>query len=1220
MKKLLLTLIVLSSCLLGVKAGEIEDYKVDFTQKGKSTIGWKADIIQDDWITADADGLHLYNPEVRETNSNYQLILFSDVYLEVGVNYTIKIVAKVSNDSAQVRCIIGDYSDGIKGTIVVNSTEYKEYTITGSAPVAKCYFNAMFGHYVGTVSFKSITITHDGNVYPMVWVEQLTNGNAEKTWADLGLANIKYDDEENFFKICAWSKEKGVNMNADGKWKAFPARIEVDPTDANNHIFVVHGQIADTEGDASEWDNQFWIMSPKPWKAGTRLRIQFRYRCYGASSVRTRTEIHKNPENYFSYNPIGYITFTEEWQTFDKKININTYMNGGWSIAFSLNSEIKYPVDFYFDDLSLQSEEIDNSPEKLIQYLTELLETTTNAIEALTYAVPGKAVLEALVAEASTATVETDANQLLAYITQLQEQTSIVVALDGQYKKLADLITTMNTTVENNPHADEIDLAEATALAQEIEAGLQAGNYSASDIEQLIASLNNYIIELSEISLTINVEEAGSLGDLVLEKGVEFNDVIRLRISGRLNATDLNTLKSFNKLQWLDLSETNITTIANEQFKNKNYLKKVVLPNKTTIIGSNAFYGCGALEEVIIPATIQMIGDYAFYGCQGLWGINLPVGLSSIGASAFYNCSSLKTLELPKGLISINSNAFSGCSSLETIELPEGLTSINSNAFQGTSLEEVVLPSSLQTINSPFSSCSKLKTITIKAFTAPDTNNNPVASNANNVKLLVPNLSLNVYKQAAYWNDFNIEGADIMPENITINTDYRMNWSESQTLNYSPNIYITPFASLWISGNSALSANNFTLAYDYRYNSFASLLSHSPAISANNVAIDVTTTANRWYFMSMPFDVKVSDIGLMFAGTPYAIRKYDGNKRAQGLTDETWVNIGNDETISAYQGFILQSASTDSNRSYNGFTFSAVNNEKKNNIFANDDIEVELTEFSSEFEHNRSWNLIGNPYPTYYDIRAMKTTAPIIIWNYSNNNYQAYSPVDDAYILNPGQAFFIQRPINDGETLTFQKQGRQIDIEVRPAEDVTNRAPKLDERSVFNLTINGSEMSDRTRFVINNSAKMSYESSRDASKFMSDAQSIQLYTIQNGVKFAINERPLGNAIIELGMLISKAGNYTIALSTTIDNEVYLIDRLTGQEIRLDGSEGYHFNAEQGTIEGRFAIRLGSGEATGIKSMEHKTNNSEMYYDLQGRKTERPAKGVYIKNSKKVVIK
>lgn len=950
------------------------------------------------------------------------------------------------------------------------------------------------------------------------------------------------------------------------------------------------------------------------------------------------------------------------------------------------------------------------SPEALLARLTAQLEATAAAIAGLTYAVPGKTELEALVTEASAATVETEKAQLKAYIQQLKEQTAAVVALDNQYKTLATLAAKVTTTAESNPFADATILAEATAFVLEVEAGLQACTYTAAQVDELVAKLNNYIEQLSLIYLTIHVDDPGSLGDLVLEKGVEFADVAGLRVSGKLNTADQTTLKAFNSLQLIDLAETNLTKITDEQFSGKGMLKKVILPNKTTTIGSNAFYNCYALEEIVVPATLQTIGEYAFYNCKALTAFYFPEGLTRIGYDAFYcnndsgyydeygnyvqtgggslkeislpgtlvdnmgnaigsyafygqtqvtkitlaegitslpesvfrNCTNLTELTLPSTLTYINSYAFGYCSALKNLDLPEGLVSIQNNAFRNcTALEEVILPSTLQSLYRPFYNCPKLTKMTVKAIAAPDPQNNSIMGNSDaaaNVTLTVPNLSINVYKQAQYWNEFNIVGADIMPENITINTDYRLNWPEGLALDYRPNIYVASNASLWVNGNSVLSAGNFTLAYSYRNatndyqwysdlqrymynrdNCFAALLNHATYARANQVNVEAYTPTNRWSFMSMPFDVKASDIALMFAETPYVIRKYDGAKRAEGKTGETWVNIAADETIPAGQGFILQSASTDGNRDYNGFTFTAVNNEKKNDIFANDDVDVALAEYGAEFEHNRSWNLIGNPYPAYYDIRAMKTTAPITIWDDYNNNYQAYSPVDDAYILNPGQAFFIQRPINDGETLTFQKEGRQIDMEVRPIEDVANRAPRVDERSVFNLMVNGNEMGDRTRFVINNGAMMEYEAGRDANKFVSDEQSVQLYTIQNNVHFAINERPLGDAVIELGMIISKAGSYTFTLSTEVENEVYLIDRLTGMEIRLDGTEGYVFDVEQGTIEGRFAIRLGGGDVTGIKSLE-RDSNAENYYDLQGRKIEMPAKGVYINNGKKVVVK
>lgn len=343
------TLLALMACFLGAKAVEITDFTVNYAEKGKSTIGWKADMIQDEWITADEDGLHLYNPEVTENFYDYQLWIFNGADLEVDLEYTIKIVAKVSEGSADVRCRIGDWGGGISGTITVNSTEYQEYTYTGNATTASNGLLVQFGDYVGTVSFKSVTITHEGKEErPVEWIDQLTNGDAETPWTE-EQKNIAYNDQENNLYICAWSKEKGRNLDDNDAWNPFPADIEeVD----GSHVFVVHGQIADTEGDASAWDNQFWIQSPKQLKVGSQFKLHFRYKASEAATTNTQFH-HQNPSDYVHWQAIGDINFTTEWQEYDGVVTVPDAATDAFSIAFNLNAENKNAVNFYFDDISL---------------------------------------------------------------------------------------------------------------------------------------------------------------------------------------------------------------------------------------------------------------------------------------------------------------------------------------------------------------------------------------------------------------------------------------------------------------------------------------------------------------------------------------------------------------------------------------------------------------------------------------------------------------------------------------------------------------------------------------------------------------------------------------------------------------------------------------------------------------------------------------------------
>jgi hypothetical protein len=393
---------------------------------------------------------------------------------------------------------------------------------------------------------------------------------------------------------------------------------------------------------------------------------------------------------------------------------------------------------------------------------------------------------------------------------------------------------------------------------------------------------------------------------------------------------------------------------------------------------------------------------------------------------------------------------------------------------------------------------------------------------------------------------------------------------------------------------------------------------------ADNVSVSLNTNTYRWNFLTFPFDVKVGDIiNLNQTNAPLVIRRYDGKNRAEGKMGETWVDMTPDMTLEAGKGYIWQSAEGDQNNSENDFSVPALDNAKKNNIFTANDVTVQLEENLSEFSWNRSWNLIGNPYPAFYDIRAMQTTAPITIWNVNNQVYQAYVPGDDNYILNPGQAFFIQRPL-DQESITFLKEGRQANLVVRDeiGGNVT-RAAKNSERFVFNLILTGSEekQGDRTRIVFNAEAKSDYEAGRDASKFMSpEASAAQIFTTVGDLRYAINERPAMDGIVELGLSIGTAGSYTIALNTMVENEVFLIDRETGNETRIDGGSTYTFNANKGTIEGRFALRFGNGEVTGIKAIVSDSNKADNWYNLKGQRVNAPTKGLYIQNGKKTVVK
>jgi len=516
--------------------------------------------------------------------------------------------------------------------------------------------------------------------------------------------------------------------------------------------------------------------------------------------------------------------------------------------------------------------------------------------------------------------------------------------------------------------------------------------------------------------------------------------------------------------------------------------------------------------------------------------------------------------------------------------------------------------------------------------------------------LYVPAISVQAYQNNYNWNNWNIQGIDELPEKFHAITDFQITWPDTQindSVQYKPDMrigqynlggnYDYTYGAVTVNANkdNTVSLGQFTIVYDpnveltrrysWGYNEFSSngsLLNYAENMRADNVTVDYWVRRDRWTFFSLPFDAKVSEIGLNFENTPFVIRKYDAAARAAGNMDETWVNMTADSVLHAGEGYIIQSTAMDYNeeyRDYNGFFFKAMQTTNKNNIFVSDDVEVPLKQFASEFAHNQNWNLIGNPYPCYYNIQGMQTNAPITVWNHYYQSYEAYSPLDDQYILNPGEAFFVQRPVNES-SIVFIEEGRQARRDqVKDLVYGARSAMKMADRYVFNITISDGETTDRTRIVINEEAKAGYEQDKDASKFMSLNDVVaQIYSVADA-KYAINERPMANGEVKLGVHFGKQGTYTIALNTKVDAEVVLVDLLTGKEIRLDGSEGYTFEANEGDVEDRFVVRFVGGALTGIKTIANDSDN-EKYYNLNGMQIEQPKKGLYLKNGKKVVVK
>ena len=112
-------------------------------------------------------------------------------------------------------------------------------------------------------------------------------------------------------------------------------------------------------------------------------------------------------------------------------------------------------------------------------------------------------------------------------------------------------------------------------------------------------------------------------------------------------------------------------------------LKKVILPENTTIISGYAFQNSG-LTEVVIPNTVKTIRQYAF-ASTNLKEVILPASLSELENKVFDNCANLTTVVFtgttPPN--NIPAELFNNCPKLSKIIVPNEALDAYTAVLQG---------------------------------------------------------------------------------------------------------------------------------------------------------------------------------------------------------------------------------------------------------------------------------------------------------------------------------------------------------------------------------------------------------------------------------------------------------------------------------------------------------------------------------------------------------
>lgn len=716
----------------------------------------------------------------------------------------------------------------------------------------------------------------------------------------------------------------------------------------------------------------------------------------------------------------------------------------------------------------------------------------------------------------------------------------------------------------------------------------------------------------NEYDVTISAQDASSALHAAIGEN-NLQGVTKLKITGSFNSYDVMIIrnKMINLLQ-LDLTDANVVANDYEYYSGCHSdnniigvnmfrglkLTSVKLPETITKIGNSAFEGCTSLKEVVMHEGLKELGAYAFKGCSNLAEISLPDGMEDIGRNAFVQCP-IKEITIPEGIKILRSYTFSEVNSsciLEQIHLPSTLEVIESYNFGGTNignygnnLTELILPTGLKRIEGPLGANSVATTVHIppmmeyiadNAFSGwtavkdyyvyvvdPITVNMNTFANYTTSTLHVPTQSYYNYYWNTQWSKFlSLVEFDEPYERFYLNNDFTL--AEDKRFDGVPSADFKKNSGFIVEGNASQALNEVHVMSD---GTDAASIIDDGNININKLCYDITISANKWYFFSFPFRVKCSDI---VAPGFYALRYYDGEERAAngsgGWKDYT------DEYLEPGVGYIIQCN-----------TAGTLSIPVSNPAFNGQDKETELTMHYAENSQHASWNFIGNPCNSYYNIDDCGYDAPLTIWN--GSGYEAYRPGDDEYLLHPFQAFFTQKP-EDSSRLQFESESRctyQQGQKQQSNAKVTRLMKGINPKRLFiNLTISDGTNSDRTRVVFNDAKADAYELGTDAAKFLTNSIPQIYSTDGTNVRYAINERKQGE--VKLGFNAPKAGTYTIA-AVRMDMPMKMRDLETGTVVSLTDKD-YTFESKAGTFDDRFMLEI-DNSATGIAQLNKETGAS-----------------------------
>ena len=394
------------------------------------------------------------------------------------------------------------------------------------------------------------------------------------------------------------------------------------------------------------------------------------------------------------------------------------------------------------------------------------------------------------------------------------------------------------------------------------------------------------------------------------------------------------------------------------------------------------------------------------------------------------------------------------------------------------------------------------------------------------------------------------------------------------------------------------------------------------ATGTKSTYFDLRIDPTNWHFISLPYDVNVSDIrfanpeetAIPVLGTDYLLQWYDGERRAATKNDDAWEPVAADATLKAGLGYIF--ALPGSGKVKREFRF-PMDNEVITLESANKTASPVYgygCDQPSLGSNHKGWNLVGAPYLTNYlsDLASPLRTGKLIedhtspehntpTWDGAwtddgsplryiaipiNNGWDYYYQEEiSGYELPPFTSYFVQ--IDGTDPTEAQVVGFNASRVIRSSIVRRDRSEYEEEEDThpvwcaINLT-NPQGETDKTTVLISNDFTDNYDMMNDMVKMRGSYYSYYtrpvLASRNNEGEMAFNALPDSSALagIPLNFFAAGSGSYTISFNERYGREevkaVMLLDKNNNQWYNLL-DEPYSFTTNRVNDKNRFVLSV-----------------------------------------------